>query len=109
MKKFGNYILGQLKYFFVNPFWITFSVLVILAVSFIADGLIWYLYWGKYREIINIIPIGFSSSVLILNLFLANITFPKEKLISYILLSTGLMIQLFILFFLLISVQTLTY
>lgn len=99
MKKITNYLLNQLKYFFVNQFWTSFPVIIILILSIVLNGIIWFQYIEKYREVINSTPIIYSSAVFILNLFLAAISYPKEKLISWVLISIALLIQVFILFF----------
>lgn len=106
MKKILSYIVKQLKYFFVNSFWLTWPVIVIIAISILIDAIVWYEYVNKYRDFVNITPIAYSSAVLILNIMLANILFPKEKVMSYILLGSGFLIQIFILFFLKLSIMT---
>jgi len=103
MKKIIKFILPQLKYFFLNPFWTSWINIVILVISLALNGLIWYLYLGKYHEIINLTPIGYSSGVLLLNLFLAAVIYPKQKMISFIFLGTSLLIEIFILFLIKIS------
>lgn len=103
MKKIIKFILPQLKYFFLNPFWTSWIIIVILIISLVLNGLIWYLYLGKYHEVINLTPIGYSSGVLMLNLFLAAIIYPKQRMISFIFLGTNILIQLFTLFLIKVS------
>ena len=64
------------------------------------NGLIWYLYLKNYKDLIGAVPIGYSSAVILLNIFLANITYKKEFLVSSILISMGLFVQIIYLIFL---------
>jgi hypothetical protein len=99
MHKVYNYIILQIKYFFINHFWRTLVVLAIIIVSIILNGIIWYKYLSFYKMIVSSTPVIFSSSVLILNIFLADIIFPKRELAAYILLLSSLVIQIFILYY----------
>lgn len=78
-------------------------ILGIIIVSLILNALIWFFYLTKYREIVNITPIFYSSAVLVLNLSLGNIVFQKQPLMTYLLLGTGILIQIFIFYFLLLN------
>ncbi len=93
-------IWRQIKYFFVNPFWLSGAVLILMVFAILINAAIWYLYIKNYRDLIGIVQIGYSSAVLILNILLGNIVFRKEKLISIILLSAGLIIQILFIIFL---------
>jgi hypothetical protein len=104
MKNIIPFISKQLKYFLINPFWKDWIVLIIIIVTLIINILIWYLYLHSYRQFINLTPIAYSSGVFLLNTILAVITYPKEKIVSFILLGTGLLIQTFIIFFLKIAI-----
>jgi len=103
LKKILNYSLHQIKYFIFNPFWTSWISLTVLAITVILNGFIWYEYIAKFHMMINLTPIGYTSAVLILNLFLANISYPKQNLLSFILLGTALLIQIFFIFFLKIT------
>lgn len=106
MNKIIPYVKAQLKYFFINPFWRQISVVVILIISLLINGSVWFLYLTKMRIFGNITQIGFSSAVLILDLILAGISFPRQQLVSYILISAGLLVQIIFITFL-ISLSTL--
>jgi len=100
MKKFFSYLLSQIKYFIINPFWKQIPILILIFLTIILNGLIWFLYITRYREILDYTPIIYSSTVLILNLLLSNIIFQKKSLFAYIFLVIALIIQLFFLYFL---------
>lgn len=106
MKKILSYILKQLRYFFINPFWVKWQVLVILVISVLTNGLIWYLYLSSYKSYVNLTPIIYSLGVLILNLFIANLVYPKKEIVAYILISLGLIIQFIILIYLKIALMS---
>ena len=101
--KILNYLLKQLKFFIINPFWTKVPILGIIIISLVINGLIWFFYLTKYREMVNITPIYYSSAVLILNLLLGNIIFQKQPLMTYLFLGTSVLIQIFILYFLLLN------
>lgn len=100
MKKLFATISNQIKHFFLNPFWFSKATLPLIILAVILNGLIWYLYLRHYKSLIGIVPIGYSSAVIVLNIFLANITFRKEVLASIVLLGIGLSVQLIYLIFL---------
>ena len=100
MKKLFITILNQFKHFFLNPFWSSKATLPLMIISVILNGLIWYLYLKRYNALVGVVPIGYSSAVIILNIFLANITYRKEVLASIVLLGVGLSVQLIYLIFL---------
>ncbi|AKM82510.1 TPA: hypothetical protein DD449_01825 [Candidatus Berkelbacteria bacterium] len=102
--KILNYFLRQIKYFFFNPFWLNWFVLLEFVLILLLNFIIWYLYLDKYKDFLNLTPIVFSSAVAIINLFMAVIIYPKEKNISIILLTIGLMVQFLILFFIKMTV-----
>jgi len=77
--------------------------LTVLTVTVILNGFIWYEYIARFNMMVNLTPIGYATAVLILNLFLANISYPKQNLLSFILLGTALLIQIFFIFFLKIT------
>lgn len=76
---------------------------MVIIISLLIDALVWYLYLTKYNQILHLTPIGYASGVLILNIFLAAVIYPKQQMISYILLGTSLLIQVYILFLLKIT------
>lgn len=100
MKKFFQTIWLQIKYFFVNPFWVQKMVILLVTITLVLNGSIWYLYLKKYTGLIGFVPISYSSAVLLLNIFLAAIIYRKETLVSFVLLGTGLTIQIIYLIFL---------
>lgn len=104
IKKILKAILSQLKYFFINPFWISWQILIVVILALALNGWTWDLYLTKYKEMINVTPVIYASAVILLNLFLAAIYYPKEKIVSWILIGIGLLIQLFIIFFIKMSV-----
>lgn len=100
MKIFFKFIFDRIRNFFVNPFWMSLASLLIVFLTLLLNGLVWYLYIKQYRNIIGYEPISFSSAVFLLNLFLAAIVYKRETLASYILLSTGLTVQIIFIVFL---------
>jgi len=106
MKKTFSYLFSQFKYFIINPFWKEIPILILIFVPFILNGLIWFLFLTRYREILDFSPIIYSSAVLILNLILANMIYRKKSFFAYVFLCVGLLIQLFFLFFLQMSSLT---
>jgi len=109
MKKILKIILSQLKYFFINPFWLSWQILVVVVLILALNGWTWDLYLTKYKEMMNVTPVIYASAVILLNLFLAAIYYPKEKIVSLILIGIGLLIQLFIIFFIKMSVFSAAY
>jgi hypothetical protein len=103
MKKILSFLLPQLKYFIINPFWWSYKILIIIIPSIIMNGLIWYLYLSNYKNFVSNTSVIYSSAVLVLNIFLANTIFPKQNLATYILLGTGFLIQIFIIYYLKIA------
>jgi len=71
-----------------------------LIVTFLLNGLIWYLYLKFYKTLIGYEPIIFSSAVLILNLCLSAVVYKREAIASYILLSTAFTVQIIFIVFL---------
>jgi len=86
-----------LKDFFINPFWKSWWVLVVIVVSFVINSFLWYFYFLKIKE--NPIPFIFSSGLIFLNLVLANYLWNREKLASFFLLTVALFTQLLMLIF----------
>ncbi len=103
MHKLFSFILGQLKYFFINPFWKKWVILAVLGLSIIINVVIWYSYLRYEKEFINFTPIGYSTGVLLLNLLLAVSIYPKNDLVAYILIGVGFLIQIFIFYYLKIA------
>lgn len=100
MKNFFKKIWAQVKYFVVNPFWGNKYSILIIILTLALNGLVWYFYIRKYSVIIGVVPISYSSAVVILNIFLAGVIYRKEIAASYILLGTGIFIQIIYLVFL---------
>lgn len=100
MKKFFSKIWAQVKYFIVNPFWVNKINIILIILTIIANAFVWYLYLKKYHFLIGMVPISYSSAVLMLNVFLASIIYRKELAASYILLGIGMFIQVVYLVFL---------
>jgi len=100
MKIFFKTIWAQVKYFIVNPFWVNKFNIILIILTAIANVFIWYLYLRKYGNLIGILPISYSSAVVVLNVFLAAIIYRKELAASYILLGTGIFIQVVYIVFL---------
>lgn len=100
MKTLLKFISDRIRNFFINPFWKSIASLSIVFISSILNGLIWFLYIKYYRSLIGYEPIAFSSTVVLLNLFLATVVYKRESLASYILLSTALTVQIIFIVFL---------
>ena len=94
---------NQFLFFAVNPFWKKWPILVIIAVSIAINIFIWYEYLKHYREIVNLTPMGYASAVLLLDIILADISYPRKDIAAYFLVGTGLLIQLFFLYYLKIA------
>ena len=109
MKKLLQAILSQLKYFIVNPFWWSWRVLIVIVPALLMNGWTWQLYLTKYQEMISATPVIYASAVLLLNIFLAAIYYPKEKILSWILIGIGLLTQIFIIFFMRVLIFSGTY
>ena len=60
-------------------------MLIILVPSILLNIIIWYLYLSYYKNIVSNTSV-YSSSVLILNIFLADIVYPKKNLVSFVLI-----------------------
>lgn len=97
MKKILAMILGNLKGFLFNVFWLNPSVIIIIFFSLAINGILWYIFQIKVR--FNPIPFIFASGLIFLNLILANFLWEKEKIASFILLGTGLFTQILMLLF----------
>jgi hypothetical protein len=100
MKNFFKTIWPQIKYFIVNPFWINKFNIILITLTIVANFFIWYLYLKKYGNLIGIVPISYSTAVVMLNIFLSAIIYRKELAASFILLGTGIFIQVVYLVFL---------
>jgi len=103
MKKNITAAKNQIITFIFNPFWRSWGVVVILALSLALNGLVWYTYYQVIHHSLGFTPILYSSGVLLLNLFLANIIYRKEPLASFILMGLSLIIQAFIYIFMRIT------
>lgn len=98
--KIFKYVWQKIKEFILNPFWLNWASILLIVLTLALNGLIWY-FWAKYyQDLIGIVPISYSSAVLFLNIFLGNLTYRKETLVTFILLGTGLIIQIVYLIFL---------
>ena len=83
--------------FFINPFWKSWLVLVILFCSLLLNALLWYFFAVRIKG--NSLPFLFASGLILLNLILGNYLFNREKLASYILISIGFFTQILMLIF----------
>lgn len=72
---------------------------MVIILGLALNSYIWYFYLVKLQSMAGLTPVGFASGVLILNIFLADISFPKQIILSWILLSTALLIQIIFLVF----------
>lgn len=104
MKKILSYILAQLKYFFLNPFWTSWIILVIIVLGLGLNGYIWYFYLVRMQALTGLTPVGYASGVLLLNIFLADISYQRQVILSWILLSTAVLIQIIFIVFLKFSI-----
>lgn len=100
MKKILQYIIQQIKAFIINPFWLNGGAILLIILTLAVNALVWYLWIKKYQDLIGVVPISYSSAVIVLNIFLGNLTYRKETLVTFILLGTGLIIQIIYLIFL---------
>jgi hypothetical protein len=100
MKKIPEYLWSQFKYFLINPFWQAKVVWFLICPAVLINGFIWYLYIKFYKDLIGVVPISYSLAVVVLNVFLANIIYRKQTLVSLSLLSSGILIQIIFLIFL---------
>lgn len=106
MKNILKFINQQFRYTIFNPLWKSSAILIILGLSILTNGLIWYFYLTKFRSTVGPVAIYYSSAVILLNLFLALIIYPKQKLVSFVLIGCILLIQAIIFVFLKISSLT---
>ncbi|MGA2667094.1 MAG: hypothetical protein ABSE91_03360 [Patescibacteria group bacterium] len=97
MAKIFSSIQQALKNFFVNPFWRTWSVLVLFFLALVINGILWYIYATRIKQNPN--PIIFASGVIVLNAILANYLWNREKMAGIFLLIIMLTIEIFILAF----------
>lgn len=97
MMKIFSYILGILKGFVINPFWKSLYVLIIIGLSLVINGLLWYIYLTKIKA--NPLPFFFATGLVILNLILGNFLWNRDKLSSYLLIYSGLFIQILMVIF----------
>ena len=79
---------------------------MIILFSLLTSGAVFYFYFANFKHTVGPIAIYYAGAVLILNLFLAAIVFPRQKFISYILLGAGLLIQIIILVFMKVASMT---
>jgi len=86
-----------LKDFFINPFWRTWSILVSIGLSLIANAGLWYIFAIKIKQNPN--PFFFATGIILLNIVISNYLFNREKLANYFLLLVALSIQIFMLAF----------
>ncbi len=97
MKKILSILFATIREFIKNSFWRSWYVLVILVISLALNGVLWYIYMIRIEE--NPIPFIFASGLIGLNLILANLIWEKEKLVSILLISVGLLVQILMLIF----------
>lgn len=76
------------------------ATLILIGAAVVTDSALIYLYMIKYRQAVPLMPIIYSLAVFLLNLVLANISYRKEPMISYIFLGGGLLVQLLFLSYL---------
>lgn len=97
MKKIFHIIIAILRGFIVSPFWKHLQVIIVLVLSLVANGILWYIYQTRIR--VNPVPFFFATGLVILNLILGNFLWNREKLASSLLIYTGLFIQILMLIF----------
>ena len=97
MKKIFILIKEILRGFVVNPFWKSLQVIIILGLSLVINGILWYIYQTRIKS--NPIPFIFAAGLIVLNLILANFLWNREKLASILLIYTALFIQILMLIF----------
>lgn len=78
---------------------------ILLGVSVVFNLILWYIW--HYQTPFNQTLMYFSFGVLVINAALSFIFSRKDQLISYILLSTALLVQIFTLIFIKYSAQPL--
>lgn len=66
--------------------------------SVIINLMLWLNFNNNFKLQIST-PIFFSSGVLILNIFLADIIYPKKEMPAYLLIFAGLIAQIFIFYY----------
>jgi len=104
MKKIFSYFKSQFSYLFINPFWKAWVNIILITITFLVSALLVYLYIFRFRQSAPIMPIIYSVAVFVLNVLLANISYRREPMVSYILLSAGLFVQILFLGYLQISI-----
>lgn len=97
MKKIYLSFLNILKDFIFNSFWQSKGVLLIIGLSLILNGFLWYIFLSKIK--INFVPFIFASGLIFLNLIIGNFLWEREKLASYFLILVGLFVQILMLIF----------
>ena len=97
MKKVFRLILQVLRGFFINPFWKSLQVIIVIILSLAISGVLWYIYETKIHQ--NSIPFIFASGLVVLNLILGNYLWNREKLAALFLIYTGLFVQVLMLIF----------
>ena len=97
MKNILSIIKGMLRGFIINPFWKSPQVLISLVLALATDGVLWYIYTSKLHA--NPIPFIYASVLIILNFVLANFLWNREKLASFFLIYTALLVQILMLLF----------
>jgi len=100
MKKFLNYFWQQIKFFLINPFWLSLWSIGLILIILLLNGWVWFLWIKKYQDLIGLMPISYAAAVGALNIFLANLAYRKESLVSFILLGAAILIQIIYLIFL---------
>jgi len=91
---------SKIKYFFTNPFWRSIPVVILLVLAIVLNCLIWFFYSRYGRDMMSVVSVGYSSGVVILNLFLGNLVYDKEEIISLIIVGIAVLIQIAFLVFL---------
>ena len=98
-----KFVRSQFSYLFRNPFWTSLPILILIGVTLIADAVLVYLFITRFRQLVPMMPIIYSIAVFVLNLILANISFRKEPMISYIFLGGSLLVQILFVIYLLMA------
>ncbi|PIP21880.1 MAG: hypothetical protein COX39_00475 [Candidatus Nealsonbacteria bacterium CG23_combo_of_CG06-09_8_20_14_all_40_13] len=84
--------------FIRNPFWQDKAMLFILGASGVCLAVYWLLWAIKIKY--NFTPFVLASAFFVLNIIVALWAFQKNKLISFLLLGTALLIQILTLVYL---------
>ena len=95
MKKYLLILKGIIKDFFLNSFWKSIPILVIIFLSLALNVFLWYIFQTRVKS--NPVPFYFASGIIGLNWILGNYLWEKEKLASYFLISTALFTQVLML------------